>query len=131
MRAERSLRQKAMTVLPPPLEQFIRSSFRSVWDVDLLLLLHRDVARTWSGEELVRELRASAHIVAEAIAVLTRAGLAGYRGDGRFGFRAAGAETEALVEALGGACARLPFAVKRIIWETQRERLPPRPDGCC
>jgi hypothetical protein len=36
-----------------------------VWALELILLLRRDPARCWSAPELVRELRASASLVAD------------------------------------------------------------------
>jgi hypothetical protein len=55
----------------------IRSSIRSVWALELLLLLRRDRRREWAERELVRELRGSPALVREGISALSAAGLVG------------------------------------------------------
>ena len=52
------------------LSRFIRSSFRSVWSLELLLLLKRE-RRTWTHAELVAALRASDLIVGQGLEALT------------------------------------------------------------
>jgi hypothetical protein len=61
--------------------QFIASSFRSVWALELLLALKRD-RRIWSREELVSSLRASDLVVSNALDSLVAAGLASVDGEG-------------------------------------------------
>lgn len=55
--------------------QFIGSSFRSVWALELLLLLKRE-RRPWTTTELVAALRASELVVSKALDSLVAAGLA-------------------------------------------------------
>lgn len=43
---------------------FVRQHIRSVWGLELLLLLRADASRCWVEEDLVRELRASQMVVA-------------------------------------------------------------------
>ena len=57
------------------LMRFIRSSFRSVWGLELLLILKRE-QRTWSRTELVSTMRASELVVSKALDGLVAAGLA-------------------------------------------------------
>lgn len=54
--------------------QSIGSTFRSVWALELLLLLKND-QRIWPTSELVARLRASELVVTNALSVLTAAGL--------------------------------------------------------
>jgi hypothetical protein len=54
---------------------FIGGSVRSVWALEMLLLLKRDPVRRWTPAELVRELRASTMVVDEGIAAFRTAGL--------------------------------------------------------
>jgi hypothetical protein len=61
--------------------RFIGSSFRSVWALELLLLLKRE-PRTWSQPELVSTLRASELVVSKALEDLVAAGLASTDGEG-------------------------------------------------
>jgi hypothetical protein len=58
------------------LRQFISGSLRSVWTVELLLLLRREPERVWSPDELVRELRGSGMLVAENLKLLCAGGVA-------------------------------------------------------
>lgn len=55
--------------------EFITGAVRSVWAVELLLLLRRQPDRRWRADELVRELRASTTVVTEAVAGFEAAGL--------------------------------------------------------
>jgi hypothetical protein len=60
----------------PELAAFAREHIRSVWAVELLLLLRRDPERCWAPEDLVRELRASANLVRDNLASFQKSGLA-------------------------------------------------------
>ena len=63
------------------LASFIASSFRSVWALELLLLLKRE-GRAYSTEDLVSTMRASGSVVDKALDSLIAAGLAGIDGPG-------------------------------------------------
>lgn len=54
--------------------RFISSSFRSIWALETLLLLKRET-RAWTPAELVVALRASEHVIAQALDGLAAAGL--------------------------------------------------------
>lgn len=60
--------------------RFIASSFRSVWALELLLILKRD-RRVWLRGELVSTMRASELVVSNALDSLIAAGLASMEGD--------------------------------------------------
>ena len=68
-----------MTGPSDDLLRFIGSSFRSVWALELLLLLKRE-PRAWSGDELVSTLRASDLVVTKAIDELVAAGFLSVEG---------------------------------------------------
>jgi hypothetical protein len=55
--------------------ELIRRSVGSVWALELLLLLRRDRDRSWSADDLLRELRASEKLIADNLAALERGGL--------------------------------------------------------
>ena len=63
------------------LARFIQSSFRSVWSLELLLLL-KDEQRACTQEQLVAALRASELVVSKALDSLVAAGLATIDADG-------------------------------------------------
>ncbi|MGA0606460.1 hypothetical protein ACO2Q0_10710 [Phenylobacterium sp. VNQ135] len=60
----------------PELAAFVREHMRSVWAVELLLLLKRDPDRRWAAADLVRELRASTPLVSDNLQRFERSGLA-------------------------------------------------------
>lgn len=97
----------------------LRSSVRSVWALELLLLLRRDPERNWSAEALIRELRGSAVVVEEALASLTAAGLVidcGGSGGGAYGYRPAAPVLDQWVQEIADAYALRPSAVIRQIF---------------
>jgi hypothetical protein len=61
--------------------RFIGSSFRSVWALELLLLVKRD-PRVWSKDQLISTLRASDLVVTKAIDELVAAGFLSIEGEG-------------------------------------------------
>lgn len=62
-------------MLDEDLKTFIQGSIRSVWALEVLLLLRSDPARLWSADELARELRATGPLVTEQVGFLQNAGL--------------------------------------------------------
>ena len=70
-----------MTEPNEDLFRLIGSSFRSVWALELLLLLKRE-SRLWSREELISTLRASDLVVNKALDELVAAGLVSVEGEG-------------------------------------------------
>ena len=61
--------------------RFIESSFRSVWALELLLLVKRE-PRVWTRPELNSTLRASDLVVNKALEELVAAGLVSMEGEG-------------------------------------------------
>jgi DNA-binding transcriptional regulator GbsR (MarR family) len=94
--------------------RFIRSSFRSVWSIELLLLLKRE-PRPWTREEIVSALRASDLVVSQGLDALVAAGLVAVEEGGRASYRPASPDTAALVDAAETHYARSPDAVRRMI----------------
>lgn len=70
-----------MTGPSDDLLRFIGSSFRSVWALELLLLLKRE-PKVWTSDELVSTLRASDLVVTKAIDELVAAGFLSVEGQG-------------------------------------------------
>ena len=70
-----------MTGPSDDLLRFIGSSFRSVWALELLLLLKRE-PKAWARDELVSTLRASDLVVTKAIDELVAAGFLSVEGQG-------------------------------------------------
>ena len=93
--------------------RFIGSSFRSVWALELLLVLKRE-RRVWSHDELVSTMRASDLVVDTAVNALVAAGLAAAEGSGVI-FMPINDEVAACIDQLEELYAVRPDAVRRVI----------------
>jgi hypothetical protein len=103
------------------LRQFITSSFRSVWALELLLLLKRE-RRPWRQDELVTTMRASDLVISKALASLLAAGLASQDEDGVL-YMPVSADVAKLVERTESLYAARPDAVRRAIVSASVEGL--------
>ena len=104
-----------MTSSADDLLRFIRSTFRSVWALELLLVLKRE-PRLWSRDELVSVLRASELVVSKALDGLVAAGLASLEGEGA-SYMPVSAEVASKVDETETLYAVRPDAVRRAIVE--------------
>lgn len=93
--------------------RFIESSFRSVWALEILLLLKRE-RRPWSGAELVSTQRASELVVSKALDGLVSAGLASIDDKGAV-YMPVNDKVAGCVDQLEGLYATRPDAVRRVI----------------
>ena len=93
---------------------FIREHVRSVWALELLLLMRRDPERRWTEAELVRELRASTTLVADILRQFQASGLLAPE-DGGFRYAPASPVLEALCIRLEAAYRKRPVAVINLI----------------
>ncbi len=59
----------------PDLASFIRTQFPSVWTLEVLLFLRKNMSASWHQEQLVVEMRASDVIIASALRNLHAGGL--------------------------------------------------------
>jgi hypothetical protein len=100
---------------PANVDRFLRGSVRSVWELELLLLFHRQRTRSWTADELVRELRASILIVGAALDALQKAGLVSKNGDEAYQFWPVSPELDQLVNDVAAAYANSPVAVTKAI----------------
>jgi hypothetical protein len=108
MPSEKDLAEKELT-------EFLRSTFRSIWSLESLLLIAGDRSRCWTSAELLAALRASDLVVAQAIEELGAAGLIITERDDCFRFAPASTELSALVLAAQRRYAKSPAAVRRLI----------------
>jgi hypothetical protein len=95
------------------LSRFIASSFRSVWALELLLILKRD-CRVWSREDLVSTMRASELVVSKALDGLVAAGLASIEHGGAV-FMPINDKVAAFVDHVEKLYAVRPDAIRRTI----------------
>jgi hypothetical protein len=102
---------------------FIRSTFRSVWSLELLLHLKRHRGTAWSREDLVAALRASELIVAQSLEALIAAGLVSVDGQDCAVYLPAAADLDRLVEGTETLYGRSPNLVRRMIVVSMNEGL--------
>ena len=96
------------------LKRFISASFRSVWSLELLLLLKRRPG-FHCREELIGALHGSELVVAQGLEWLVAAGLASVDERGRATYLPASPDLVSLVERTEELYGRKPDAVRRLI----------------
>lgn len=94
---------------------FVTSSFRSVWALELLLHLRRNAERSWSQSELVAALRASDAVISKAAVELNAAGLVVLESDGSPRYGPSSAQLDELTSAAADLYETSPGAVRRLI----------------
>ncbi len=97
------------------IERFISSTFRSVWDLELLLELCRTPDENRQRDHLVSALPASEVIVAQGIDTLLAAGLITQEKDGSVRFRPVSEELAGEVKGAVDLYAAKPDSVRRLI----------------
>mgnify|MGYP000877279102 CR=1 FL=1 len=97
------------------LAAFVREHMRSVWAVELLLLLRRDPERCWPPADLVAELRASTNLVTDNLTAFERSGLAVCDDDGCWRYAPAAPALDALATRLEQAYRERPVAIINLI----------------
>lgn len=93
--------------------RFIASSFRSVWALELLLVL-KGTPRPWSREELVTTMRASDLVVTKGLDALEVAGLV-TNSEEKAQYMPVSKDVAALVDEAEALYAKRPDAVRRAI----------------
>lgn len=109
-------------MLSEELQHLIRNTLKSVWALELLLLLSRERARSWSAYDLNRELRGSLGLVADVLATFQQAGLVTEE-SGHYRYKAATAELERTVHELEEAYAARPLAVVKAVLAAPNEKI--------
>ena len=93
--------------------RFIASSFRSVWALELLLVLKSE-RRSWSRDELVSTMRASDLVVTKGLDALEAAGLVSNNED-KAQYMPVSKDVATLVDEAEELYAKRPDAVRRAI----------------
>jgi hypothetical protein len=99
----------------PDLAGFVREHVRSVWAVELLLVLKRDPERRWPPDVLTAELRASASLVVDNLQRFERSGLALKDDSGCWRYAPASPVLDALAGQLEAAYRERPVSVINLI----------------
>jgi hypothetical protein len=102
-------------MLPQSVDRFLRGSLHSVWELELLLLLHGQRGRSSTADALVHDLRASIAIVGTALGTLQLLGLIERTADDSYRYAPASPELDQLVGELATAFAGSPVSVTEAI----------------
>lgn len=102
-------------VLNPALSEFLTGIVRSVWAVELLLVLRRTPNEGWTSEALVRELRGSPSLVADIVAVFGASGLLQETQPGLYTYAPASPLLDSLCEELEREYKRRPVTIIRAL----------------
>ncbi|KRC78199.1 hypothetical protein [Sphingomonas sp. Root241] len=94
---------------------FIRSTFRSVWALELLCFLQKHRDRAWPQRELVITLRGSDLVVSQSVDALLAAGLVVIDPGQLVRYQPTSDAVEALASAAESLYATRPDAVRRMI----------------
>jgi len=97
------------------LSSFIRSTFPSVWALELLCFLRKNRDRAWPQSELVIALRGSELLVSQSVGALLAAGLVVIEQDQLARYQPTSETLEALASATEALYATRPDAVRRMI----------------
>src|SRR5215213_5868853 len=101
---------------------FVGTSLRSVWALEVLLLLRRQRGKAFSTIDIVRETRSSETAAADALRVLTAAALIAEEG-GRYRYWPANPQLEALAGAFEALYAAKPATVIKTILTAPHDKL--------
>ncbi|WP_207485927.1 hypothetical protein [Arenibaculum pallidiluteum] len=96
--------------------RFLQGTTKSVWALELLLLMRRCADRSWSAEELIQETRSSDLVVREGLGNLKQAGLLVEETPGLFRYQPAAPMLDDWVAEIEMAYAQKPSVVIREIF---------------
>ena len=94
---------------------FIRLTFRSVWSLELLLLLRQRPDHLWPVAELIAGLRASQHVISQSLDGLLAAGLVSLSEDGSARYAPVSDALDAKVADAADFYSKSPDAARRLI----------------
>jgi hypothetical protein len=103
--------------------RFLQATAKSVWALELMLLLRRDAGRTWRAEELIQETRSSDLVVREGLANLIQAGLLVEEAEGFFRYRPATQVLDGWVAEIETAYDRSPSVLIREIFSAPDNKI--------
>lgn len=102
---------------------FVQAAISSVCALETLLLLRNARQRSFSAEQLVRELRSSDLAVAQALAQLQKSELIEADADGGYRYQQASERLDAICERLESLYERKPVKIVHAILEAPDEKL--------
>jgi biotin operon repressor len=97
--------------LSDEIRQAVRTMFRTIWNLETLLFLHRNADRSWSTSALVKELRSGETAIKDSIERLQVVGLVIETESGCYQYRPANEDLDRLVMTLKQLYAERPYAL--------------------
>lgn len=97
------------------IEQFIATSFTSIWDIELLAQLLEGANEPLEAEILIGRMRASELVVQQGVTVLVAAGIASLDESGRIAFTPVNADVERLARQACEFYRRFPNRARQIM----------------
>lgn len=102
---------------------FVHTYIRSLWTLEVFLLLHKRPDVIWNEREIVVELRASNAAVREGLIYLTSAGIVRRTSNGEYGYLAGTSPTHGVADELAKLYEERPLAVLKTIAAAPDERV--------
>ena len=110
-------------MIPEPVLKFVRGSIKSVWTLDLMVLMRRHKDRAWTPDALAGELRANRALVQEALSSLVPAGLLVVEPDGSFRYRPANSALEDVAAEVERHYVERPLALIKAIASAPNDKI--------
>jgi len=101
----------------------VSKNLRSVWPLELLLLLRQEPQQAWHIDALVRALRASPSAITEGVTVLKKLGLVDVDQAGAYRLASRPATQDDLAQELCDLYARKPRAIMRAILAAPNDQI--------
>lgn len=110
-------------MIPEKISAFLRATIKSVWALDLLVLMKSAPGRGWTVGTLNDRLRASTSLVEEILVGFIRQELVAAEADGTYRYAPANPEIEGLASELTRLYAERPLAVIKEIVSAPNEKI--------
>lgn len=110
-------------MIPESVLRLIHSSIKSAWALELLLLMRRHAARSWTIDALTAELRSSPSLVASILIGFAKADLVREQPDGSYRYAPGTADLDDTVRQLDAVNAERPLAVIKAIISAPNDKL--------
>lgn len=110
-------------MIAEPVLRFVRSSIKSVWALELLLVMRRASGRAWTIDQLTQELRSNRTLVADIVSAFVKSGLIEEQAPGSFRYQPSSGELDDLVQQLDRVYAERPLALIKEIVSAPNERI--------
>ncbi len=94
---------------------FVQDTTRSIWTLELLVLMQRDTGHAWRAEEIARTIRANICVALEGLTVLEQDAPVQVDGKGLFRYRPASPTSAEMVRNVVELYTRKPLTVVKTI----------------